>query len=174
MQASILVVTADASEDQTMAALLSGLGNASVCTDALAALQQLEQSAADIMVTQQNMADMSGVEFAESVREIEANTGNFSYILVVSDVPPTADDGEVFDGAVNQWILKAESAAMLPNSVRAALQMSHAMQELRDENAVLQQRNDELEKGQLHDPTTGLGNRRTQSQPHPVDYRGQP
>ena len=169
MQASILVVTADASEDQTMAALLSGLGNASVCTDALAALQQLEQSAADIMVTQQNMADMSGVEFAESVREIEANTGNFSYILVVSDVPPTADDGEV-----NQWILKAESAAMLPNSVRAALQMSHAMQELRDENAVLQQRNDELEKGQLHDPTTGLGNRRTQSQPHPVDYRGQP
>lgn len=160
MQATILVVAADASEGQALAGLLGGLGNPNVCVGAVAALQSLEESGADIIVSQQDMDDMSGVEFAESVREIEAETGNFSYILVVGSGPPTADDGEVFDGAVNQWILASEAAAMLPNSVRAALHISHAMQELRDENAALRQRNDELEQRQLQDTTTGLGNRR--------------
>ncbi len=160
MEATILVVTADAGAGQALAGTMEGLGSIEVCDGAVAALQSLEEAGADLIVTQQDMDDMSGVEFAEAVREIEAESGRFSYIMVVSDAPPPEDDLEAFDGAVNQRLLTGEAQALLPTAARAALRMAHIMQELRDEAVELRQRNLELEQGQLQDTTTGLGNRR--------------
>ncbi len=160
MQATILVASADAAAGQVVAEAMRGLGSVSVCVGAVSALQKLEESSTDLNVTHQTMDDMSGIEFAESVREIEADTGNFSYIMVIGDAPPPGDELEAFDGAVNQWLPASEADVLLPSAARAALRLALDMQELRDKNAALRRLNTELEQGQLQDTITGLGNRR--------------
>ncbi len=154
MQATILVASADAAAGQVVAEAMRGLGSVSVCVGAVSALQKLEESSTDLIVTHQTMDDMSGIEFAESVREIEADTGNFSYIMVIGD------ELEAFDGAVNQWLPASEADVLLPSAARAALRLALDTQELRDKNAALRRLNTELEQGQLQDTITGLGNRR--------------
>ena len=154
MQATILVASADAAAGQVVAEAMRGLGSVSVCVGAVSALQKLEESSTDLIVTHQTTDDMSGIEFAESVREIEADTGNFSYIMVIGD------ELEAFDGAVNQWLPASEADVLLPSAARAALRLALDTQELRDKNAALRRLNTELEQGQLQDTITGLGNRR--------------
>ncbi|MBS02679.1 MAG: hypothetical protein CMQ24_08235 [Gammaproteobacteria bacterium] len=154
VQATILVASADAAAGQVVAEAMRGLGSVSVCVGAVSALQKFEESSTDLNVTHQTMDDMSGIEFAESVREIEADTGNFSYIMVIGD------ELEAFDGAVNQWLPASEADVLLPSAARAALRLALDTQELRDKNAALRRLNTELEQGQLQDTITGLGNRR--------------
>ena len=84
----MLIVTADANEGRTMALLLGSLGNPSVYVGAVEALHMLEGSVANLIVTQQDMVDMSCIEFTASVRELAAETGNFSDVLVSSSCRP--------------------------------------------------------------------------------------
>ena len=84
----MLIVTADANEGRTMALLLGSLGNPSVYVGAVEALHMLEGSVANLIVTQQDMVDMSCIEFTALVRELAAETGNFSDVLVSSSYRP--------------------------------------------------------------------------------------
>jgi len=133
---------------------------------AVDALQGLEENPAHVIIIQSPLDDMSDIEIAEAIQEINADRQHFSYVIIFGKKPgPELLVG--FDDNVDAFIHfddQPQQMFMLVQQIKAGARMASRINNLTTETLNLQARCDILEKGQLLDPLTGLGNRRLAEQ----------
>ena len=139
---------------------------------AVDALQGLEQAPADVIVIAQDLEDMSGLELAEAIREIDAERQHFSYIILfAANLSPDILAG--LDARIDAFVTLQDAAGgtrpapehaaqmqLLAQQVKVGSRISPEMNLLQSQVLTLQGRCAALEESQLLDPLTGLGNRR--------------
>ena len=151
----IVVVKNADSEQCIYDAPLSAFSNKLFCDGGVAALQTLEQSPASVVIAEDNTGDMSGIEIAEAIREIDAETMHFTYIILLGG-ESTEQVKQAFTSTIDAFVTNSEDLAQV---VVAAGRLSQQINNANRTNTELTIANAELKKGQLLDPLTGLGNR---------------
>ena len=124
------------------------------------ALNSLKEQAADILIADWLMPEMDGLELSQKIREIDLQTEHFTYIILV-----TAKDGnnalnEAFDNGVDDFVNKDQMNNQLLPRILAADRVSRLYSDLLKRNNGLKQKILSLEKNNIIDQLTGLGNRR--------------
>ncbi|MCB1693977.1 MAG: diguanylate cyclase, partial [Pseudomonadales bacterium] len=142
--------------------LLAKYSNRQVCEGAVDALQVLETKPADVVIAELDVGDMSGVDVAEAIRDIDAENGHYTFVVLVGDAL-TDEVREVFGDAVDAFVATAD-IENLPAVTRGGARVAERINQLVKENTSLIARAAELERGQLLDPLTGLGNKRMAQQ----------
>ena len=156
----IIILRPDSDESPYLSAFAK-FKNRKIFTSAVEALQFLEDLPAHLAVIEANCEDMTGIEIAEAIRDIDDEINHFTYICLIGE----ESDENLLQAAVatvDQHLPAATQelamAAVAGNRVATRINaVSHLNQEL-------QRTNLELQKGQLLDPLTGLGNRRMAEQ----------
>jgi diguanylate cyclase (GGDEF)-like protein len=165
-QALCIVIPAD-SNQQVFDNALKIFVKRQFYSGAIEALQGLEDQPSEVIVIASELNDMTWVELAENIREIDAERQHFSYIIIVgpvmspnilSSLEKTID---VFvQIPITQAKLVASDLVQLIEQIKAGFRLAPALNKAASQIETLQARCDELEQEQLLDPLTGLGNRR--------------
>lgn len=135
--------------------LLSPYKNISYCTGGVDGLQILEQSPAHVVIIETETDDLSALEIAEAIREIDDESNHFTYIIVLGDLPTE----DLIDSGVDAHIPQ-QRIHTLTHLVAVGCRLANQIKSLQSLNTELRHSNQILQKGQLLDPLTGLGNRR--------------
>ena len=128
---------------------------------AVEALQFLETSPAYVAIIESKCIDMNGIELAEAIRDIDDEANHFTYICLLGD-----ESAEALVQASVETIdayLPKPDARLIAN-VLAGQRIAAKMNNLTHLTVELQNRNFDLQKGQLLDSLTGLGNMRMAEQ----------
>lgn len=137
---------------------LPNFPNSRTCSGAVNALQLLEDSPANVVITESNVGDMSGIELAETIRDIDEERGHYTYIILIGAVGHETVQQPSFHAAVDA-ITGTKRIDVLEHLVLAGDRISRHINDLKENNDALHQLCVDLRKGQLLDPLTGLGNR---------------
>jgi len=132
--------------------------NNRVCFGAVNALQILEDEPAAVVITEMDVDDMSGIELAEAIRDIDAERNHFTYIIPFGAVNQERVQQNEFHAAIDAFT-GTRRPDVLEHLTLAGARISQQINELNESNAALQSLCNDLRKGQLLDPLTGLGNR---------------
>ena len=154
------------SDEHLFAEALTDCSAKQVYKGAVKALQGLEENPAHVIIIQSPLDDMSDIEIAEAIQEINADRQHFSYLIIVGKHPNAA----VLNGleaCVDAFIPiddQPEQLRMLAQQIKAGARAASTINNLTTETRDLQTRCTVLEQNQLIDPLTGLGNRRLAEQ----------
>ena len=154
------------SDEHLFADALTDCSAKQVYKGAVKALQGLEENPAHVIIIQSPLDDMSDIEIAEAIQEINADRQHFSYLIIVGKHPNAA----VLNGleaCVDAFIPvddQPEQLRMLAQQIKAGARAASTINNLTTETRDLQARCTVLEQNQLIDPLTGLGNRRLAEQ----------
>jgi diguanylate cyclase (GGDEF)-like protein len=169
-QALAIVIPAD-SNQQIFNNALKIFVKRQIFSGAIEALQGLENQPADVIVIASDLDDMTGIELAENIREIDAESQHFSYIIIVGPTMTLSILGSLEKNvdafvqiASTQKELTASDLDTLAEQIKAGCRLAPALNKAVSQLKILKDKCDELEKGQLLDPLTGLGNRRMAEQ----------
>lgn len=132
--------------------------NNRVCYGAVNALQILEDAPAGVVITEVNVGDMNGIELAESIRDIDQDREHYTYIILIGAVNPRVVETESFRDNVDV-ITGTKRVDVLKHLISSGSRISKQINDLSSSQASLQRLCNDLRKGQLLDPLTGLGNR---------------
>jgi diguanylate cyclase (GGDEF)-like protein len=150
------------SDEHLFADALTYCNTKHVYKGAVKALQGLEENPAHVIIIQSPLDDMSDIEIAEAIQEINADRQHFSYIIIVGKHPNAAVLNGI-EACVDAFIPiddQPEQLRMLAQQIKAGARMASTINDLTIETQNLQARCAVLEQNQLIDPLTGLGNRR--------------
>ena len=130
-------------------------------TSATDALQFLEQSPAYVAFIEADCEDMTGVEIAEAIRDINDDNDHFTYICLVGD--------ESTESLIQSAVDTIDASVPVANETLTAFafagnRISNKINTLTGLNGELQRINLQMQKGQLLDPLTGVGNRKLAEQ----------
>lgn len=161
-QLSILVVD-DAKFSSVMigrALSKAGYEDVRFANSASAALALIEERPASILLADWLMPEMDGLELTAQVRQQDEMSDHYTYIILL-----TGRDGQdvlskAFDQGVDDFIGKSAMNDQLVPRVYAADRLCASLQRLMRENRLLTENIASLEKRNLIDPITGLGNAR--------------
>ncbi|MDX2354947.1 response regulator [Stutzerimonas xanthomarina] len=161
-QLSILVVD-DAKFSSVMigrALTKAGYEDIRFANSASAALELIEQRPANVLLADWLMPEMDGLELTAQVRQQDEMSDHYTYIILL-----TGRDGQdvlskAFDHGVDDFIGKSVMNDQLVPRVYAADRLCGSLQRLMRENRLLTENIASLEKRNLIDPITGLGNSR--------------
>ncbi len=161
-QLSILVVD-DAKFSSVMigrALSKAGYEDVRFANSASAALELIEQRPANVLLADWLMPEMDGLELTTQVRQQDEMSDHYTYIMLL-----TGRDGQdvlskAFDHGVDDFIGKSVMNDQLVPRVYAADRLCGSLQRLIRENRLLTENIASLEKRNLIDPVTGLGNTR--------------
>jgi len=154
------------SDEHLFADALTDCSAKQVYKGAVKALQGLEENPAHVIIIQSPLDDMSDIEIAEAIQEINADRQHFSYLIIVGKHPNAA----VLNGleaCVDAFIPvddQPEQLRMLAQQIKAGARAASTINNLTTETRDLQARCTVLEQNQLIDTLTGLGNRRLAEQ----------
>lgn len=129
-----------------------------VCFGAVNALQVLEDSAASVVITEMNVGDMTGMELAEAIRDIDEELQHFTYIILIGAIHHEQVQQDQFHQSIDA-VTGTKRPDVLEHLTLAGGRISKSINDLRRSNAALENLCTDLRKGQLLDPLTGLGNR---------------
>lgn len=132
--------------------------NSRVCSGAVNTLQLLEDSPANVVITETDVGDMSGMELAEAIRDIDEERGHYTYIILIGAVGQQTVQQDSFHQAVDA-LTGTKRVDVLEHLVLAGGRISRQINGLQENNEALHQLCTDLRKGQLLDPLTGMGNR---------------
>lgn len=132
--------------------------NNRVCFGAVNALQILEDSPANVVITEMGVGDMTGIELAEAIRDIDSERNHYTYIILIGAVNPERVQQDSFHSAIDS-ITGTKRVDVLEHLTLAGARISDQINKLKSSNAALQNLCRDLRKGQLLDPLTGIGNR---------------
>lgn len=128
---------------------------------AVDALQFLESSPAYVAIVESQCADITGIEIAEAIRDIDNDENHFTYICLVGDEL----EESLTQASMDTIDCHLTSAGQnIISVVLAGQRVAIRINDLAKQNLELQLTNFELQKGQLLDPLTGLGNMRLAEQ----------
>lgn len=159
-QLSILVVD-DAKFSSVMigrALAKAGYEDVRFANSASAALVLIEERPASILLADWLMPEMDGLELTAQVRQQDEMSDHYTYIILL-----TGRDGQdvlshAFDRGVDDFISKSTMNEQLVPRVYAADRLCGSLRRLMQENRLLTENIASLEKRNLIDPVTGLGN----------------
>lgn len=136
---------------------LMKLSNNRVCFGAVNALQVLEDAPANVVIMEMDAGEMTGIELAEAIRDIDHEGNHFTYIILVGPINHEQIQLDDFHQAIDA-VTGTKRADVMEHLALAGARISEQMNALRASNDSLQHLCDDLKKGQLLDPLTGLGN----------------
>ncbi|MEM7366283.1 MAG: hypothetical protein AAF525_19880 [Pseudomonadota bacterium] len=90
----ISVIRCSTSSDDKFQSALSAFSNQQIFSSPVAAIQDLERQQAHVVIIECDMEEMSGVEVAEAIRDIDSENYHFTYIILVGGSPDTELLGE--------------------------------------------------------------------------------
>jgi len=154
------------SDEHLFADALTDCSAKQVYKGAVKALQGLEENPAHVIIIQSPLDDMSDIEIAEAIQEINADRQHFSYLIIVGKHPNAAVLNSL-EACVDAFIPiddQPEQLRMLAQQIKAGARAASTINNLTTETRDLQTRCTVLEQNQLIDPLTGLGNRRLAEQ----------
>jgi len=154
------------SDEHLFADALTDCSAKQVYKGAVKALQGLEENPAHVIIIQSPLDDMSDIEIAEAIQEINADRQHFSYLIIVGK-HPNAAVLNALEACVDAFIPvddQPEQLRMLAQQIKAGARAASTINNLTTETRDLQTRCTVLEQNQLIDPLTGLGNRRLAEQ----------
>ena len=159
---SILVVDDAKFSSAMIGRALSQAGYQDVrfATSASEALQVLEQRPASVLRADWLMPEIDGLELTARVRQLDETADHYTYIILLTGKEGENVLGEAFDRGVDDFISKAAMNEQLVPRVYAADRLCNTLQRLLQENRMLTQNIASLERRNLVDPLTGLGNPR--------------
>jgi diguanylate cyclase (GGDEF)-like protein len=131
--------------------------NNRVCYGAVNALQILEDAPASVVITEVDVGDMTGVELAEAIRDIDSDREHYTYLILMGAINPRTVENESFHENVDV-ITGTKRVDVLAHLIIAGCRVSKKINDLALSQVELQNLCNELRKGQLLDPLTGLGN----------------
>lgn len=128
-------------------------------TGAVDGLQYLEQNPASVLVVEYDLSELNGVEVAEAIRDIDADRHHFTHVIVTINEADASGWNDRPESRVDTFIDRHNTNLIHAHTL-AGSQLSFRINQLLADNSRLRQRCEYLEKGQLLDPVTGMGNRR--------------
>lgn len=129
-----------------------------ICYSAVEALQLLEEKPAFVAIIDAELDDMRGVELAEAIRDIDSERSHFTYtVLLESTCSEEIQLGLATH--IDAWC-PTNDEIMIRQIALAGARLSKQINEISNQNNVLKGQCDVLQRGQLLDPLTGLGNRK--------------
>lgn len=132
--------------------------NRLVYSGAVNALQALEDAPANVVIMETNVGEMTGIELAEAIRDIDEDRNHFTYIILIGAINPEQVRKDNFHLIVDA-VTDTKRAEVMEHLARAGARISVQVNALRASNDSLQHLCNHLRKGQLLDPLTGLGNK---------------
>jgi diguanylate cyclase (GGDEF)-like protein len=132
--------------------------NNRVCFGAVNALQVLEDSPANVVIIEMDVGEMSGVELAEAIRDIDEERGHYTYIILIGAINRERVQTDEFHRTIDA-VTGTKRVDVLEHLTLAGTRISSRINQLSASNKSLQNLCSDLRKGQLLDPLTGLGNR---------------
>lgn len=159
---SILVVDDAKFSSAMIGRALSQAGYQDVrfASSAAEALQLLEQRPASVLLADWLMPEIDGLELTARVRQLDETADHYTYVILLTGKEGENVLGEAFDRGVDDFISKAAMNEQLVPRVYAADRLCNTLQRLLQENRLLTQNIASLERRNLVDPLTGLGNPR--------------
>lgn len=159
---SILVVDDAKFSSAMIGRALSQAGYQDVrfATSAAEALQLLEQRPASVLLADWLMPEMDGLELTGQIRQRDAQSGHYSYIILLTGRDSENALGQAFDHGVDDFISKSAMNEQLLPRIFAADRLCGSLQRLKQENHQLAENVASLEGQSLQDPQTHLGNAR--------------
>ncbi|MGE6240718.1 response regulator [Ectopseudomonas guguanensis] len=159
---SILVVDDAKFSSAMIGRALSQAGYQDVrfASSASEALQLLEQRPASVLLADWLMPEIDGLELTARVRQLDETADHYTYIILLTGKEGENVLGEAFDRGVDDFISKAAMNEQLVPRVYAADRLCNTLQRLLHENRMLTQNIASLERRNLVDSLTGLGNPR--------------
>jgi len=121
------------------------------------ALVQHSQRPAHVLLADWLMPEMDGLELTGQIRQRDAQSGHYSYIILLTGRDSENALGQAFDHGVDDFISKSAMNEQLLPRIFAADRLCGSLQRLKQENHQLAENVASLE-GQ--DPQTHLGNAR--------------
>ena len=122
------------------------------------ALQVLDQEPVNVVIVEIDPDDMSALEIAHSIRDIDAEHGRFTWVILTGTQLPDELEEE-FEDNIDAYV-PLDNPTALRAAVRAGLRNAEYINDLSDANHALLTEREKLIHGQFLDPLTGLGNRR--------------
>ena len=132
--------------------------NNRVCFGAVNALQVLEDAPANVVITEMDVGDMNGIELAEAIRDIDDERNHYTYVILIGAVNNARDQNDDFHRVIDA-LTGTKRVDVLEHLAIAGARISKQVNSLSASNRALENLCNELRKGQLLDPLTGLGNR---------------
>lgn len=159
---SILVVDDAKFSSAMIGRALSQAGYQDVrfASSAAEALGQLEQRPASVLLADWLMPEIDGLELTARVRQLDEMADHYTYVILLTGKEGENVLGEAFDRGVDDFISKAAMNEQLVPRVYAADRLCNTLQRLLHENRLLTRSIASLERRNLVDPLTGLGNPR--------------
>ncbi len=131
--------------------------NNRVCYGAVNALQILEDAPASVVITEVDVGDMTGIELAEAIRDIDSDRDHYTYIILMGAINPRTVESDLFHDNVDV-VTGTKRVDVLAHLIIAGCRVSEKINTLSLSQSALQKLCNDLRKGQLLDPLTGLGN----------------
>ena len=132
--------------------------NNRLCFGAVNALQILEDSPANVVITEMDVGDMNGIELAEAIRDIDAERGHHTYIILIGAVNHERVQQDTFHAVIDA-VTGTKRVDILEYLTLAGARISSELNKLKTSNLALQNLCNDLRREQLLDPLTGLDNR---------------
>jgi len=130
--------------------------NNRVCYGAVNALQVLEDASASVVITEVDVGDMTGIELARAIRDIDSEGDHYTYIILIGAVNHRMVESDVFRENIDV-ITGTKRVDILNHLTLAGGRISKQLTSLMLSQTGLQRLCNDLRKGQLLDPLTGLG-----------------
>ncbi len=130
--------------------------NNRVCYGAANALQVLEDAPASVVITEVDVGDMTGIELAQAIRDIDSERNHYTYVILIGAVNHRMVESDVFRENIDM-ITGTKRVDILNHLTLAGGRISKQLTSLMVSQASLQRLCNDLRKRQLLDPLTGLG-----------------
>ncbi len=132
--------------------------NCLVYSGAVNALQALEDAPANVVIMETDVDEMTGIELAEAIRDIDEDRNHFTYIILIGAINPEQVRKDSFHLIIDA-VTGTKRVDVMEHLALAGARISVQVNALRASNDSLQHLCNHLRKGQLLDPLTGLGNK---------------
>lgn len=136
---------------------LSPFEDKQVFEGAFHALQVLDEDPVNVVILEIDPKDMSALEIAHSIRDMDAEHGRSTWVILTGTQLPDEMEEE-FEEYIDAFVPTGDPV-VLRAAVRAGLRNAEYINDLSDANDALLTEREKLIHGQLLDPLTGLGNR---------------
>ncbi len=70
--------------------------NNRVCYGAVDALQVLEDAPASVVITELDVGDMTGIELAEAIRDVDSERDHYTYVILIGAVNHRVVENDIF------------------------------------------------------------------------------
>lgn len=138
----------------------AGYQDVRYASSAAEALRQLELRPASVLLADWLMPEMDGLELTAQVRQLDEMADHYTYVVLLTGKEGDNVLVEAFDRGVDDFISKASMSEQLVPRIYAADRLCNTLQRLLQEKRLLTENNASLEKRNLVDALTGLGNPR--------------